>query len=395
MNPRSHDAWRLAPVLNGRKERIRGLWVHDGLYYAQVRMDRGNGTTAPRRIRLKAATVTEAKAELESIRTRNRAGTLPAPALRPKLADAIRDYLASPGAKAKKPGTHQGERQALTRWAADMGGLRIDHVSAARIVAFRDARMTEGAHPRTATIDVIALRCVLRFCRDRALLDRLPEVPPLKIPKPERKRLLTVEELNRLLAACHARKADGAPVTKNGDLMRFYLRFLTLTGAREVEATKIRWADVDLAGGRVMIGAGGSAKNRETRFVEMSAELRRLLTEMAGVRPPDSSWLFPSPQRGERDAHVCHLRESLVRARRHAALPWVGFHHLRHFFISQAVMAGIDFLTIAAWVGHKDGGILIGKVYGHLNNEHRQRAAAKLSLLDQPTNIVALKEATS
>jgi hypothetical protein len=29
-------------------------------------------------------------------------------------------------------------------------------------------------------------------------------------------------------------------------------------------------------------------------------------------------------------------------------------------------MSGIDFMTIAAWLGHKDGGTLIGKVYGHL-----------------------------
>jgi len=34
-----------------------------------------------------------------------------------------------------------------------------------------------------------------------------------------------------------------------------------------------------------------------------------------------------------------------------------------------------DFMTIAQWVGHVDGGVLIGKVYGHLANEHRQRMA--------------------
>jgi hypothetical protein len=28
-------------------------------------------------------------------------------------------------------------------------------------------------------------------------------------------------------------------------------------------------------------------------------------------------------------------------------------------------------MTIAAWVGHRDGGILIGKVDGHLAQEHR------------------------
>jgi hypothetical protein len=40
-----------------------------------------------------------------------------------------------------------------------------------------------------------------------------------------------------------------------------------------------------------------------------------------------------------------------------------GFHDLRHFFISQCVMFQIDFLTIARWVGHRDGGVLIGRTY--------------------------------
>jgi integrase len=56
-----------------------------------------------------------------------------------------------------------------------------------------------------------------------------------------------------------------------------------------------------------------------------------------------------------------------------------GFHDCRHHFISYAVMSGIDFMTIARWVGHKDGGILIGKVYGHLSNEHAQAQAARMN----------------
>jgi hypothetical protein len=43
-------------------------------------------------------------------------------------------------------------------------------------------------------------------------------------------------------------------------------------------------------------------------------------------------------------------------------------------------MAGVDFMTIAKWLEHKDGGILIGKVYGHLLDEHRQRMAAKVRI---------------
>jgi hypothetical protein len=41
-------------------------------------------------------------------------------------------------------------------------------------------------------------------------------------------------------------------------------------------------------------------------------------------------------------------------------------------------MSGIDVRTIAEWMGHLDGGILIGKIYSHLLGEHRQRMAQKL-----------------
>lgn len=49
-----------------------------------------------------------------------------------------------------------------------------------------------------------------------------------------------------------------------------------------------------------------------------------------------------------------------------AGMPNFWFRDLRHHFISMCVMSGIDFMTIAGWVGHKDGGVLIGRVYGHL-----------------------------
>ena len=42
-------------------------------------------------------------------------------------------------------------------------------------------------------------------------------------------------------------------------------------------------------------------------------------------------------------------------------------------------MSGIDFMTIARWLGHKDGGILIGKVYGHLADDHRKAQAARMN----------------
>jgi hypothetical protein len=37
-------------------------------------------------------------------------------------------------------------------------------------------------------------------------------------------------------------------------------------------------------------------------------------------------------------------------------------------------------MTLARWVGHRDGGILIGKTYGDIADTHRKTMAAKLTL---------------
>lgn len=49
-------------------------------------------------------------------------------------------------------------------------------------------------------------------------------------------------------------------------------------------------------------------------------------------------------------------------------------------------------MTIADWVGHKDGGVLIGKVYGHLSKDHKAETAKNLSIFKQPDNVVPLPE---
>jgi site-specific recombinase XerD len=54
------------------------------------------------------------------------------------------------------------------------------------------------------------------------------------------------------------------------------------------------------------------------------------------------------------------------------------------------VMAGIDFMTIAHWLGNSDGGVLVGKVHGHLAHEHKKRMADNLSILKTPANVIRI-----
>jgi integrase len=360
-------------VFDSRKRKVPGLWIRNGRFYAQLRVDLGNGRTAPRRIALVAENLDQAKAALEKTRTEKRAGTLPKPGHRPKFDDFAAEYLDSATLAQKKTGTQENERQAIGRWIAHLGGIRLDKITPAMIHSYREKRLASGRTARTANLDVVQFRNVLKHALVAGHIERLPETKQLKQKPAQRRPLLTGEQFAALLAACRP------DVTKNAALFRLYLRFLALTGSREKEALAVRWCDVDLSLEVVTIGAEGVAKNYTSRTVNFSPELKSLLAEMFAAKPPDSSWLFPSPQRGAKDIHAKSLRESLNAVRAAASLPWFAFHDLRHLFASRCVMAGLDYMTISEWLGHSDGGILVGKTYGHLDDRHKKACARKMS----------------
>jgi len=86
---------------------------------------------------------------------------------------------------------------------------------------------------------------------------------------------------------------------------------------------------------------------------------------------------------------VRDIRQALGSACRRAGLPRFGHHALRHFFCSNAIEAGVDFKTIAGWLGHKDGGVLAARTYGHLRNEHSTAMAKRLTFDAQNENVDA------
>lgn len=375
------------PAKDSRNRRVPGLYIRNGRYYALLWADTGNGKKAPRRMPLfdddqqPARTLTAAKEALEIKRHERRENKLPTAGRKPSLVDYCAVYFQKATVQRKRIGTIKNERQALGRWCDYIGQIRIDQITPALISGFLDKRLKggvfcgrklEGSSERTANLDLLMLRNVLNAAIDDGLLRDLPKVKMLDEPPAPKRRLLMPDEFAKLIESARI----GCP--KNGQQLADYLQFLAFSGSREKEALRIRITDVDFQRQRVTIGGDGLSKNWESRTVEFNPNLAALLTDMFSRRPPDSTWLFPSPQRGDRDEHAKSFRESLKIARKAARVEWVGFHDLRHYFCSMCVMAGIDFMTIAAWLGHKDGGILVGKVYGHLLDEHRQLAAKRV-----------------
>ncbi len=370
-------AARFIAVVDSRKRKIRGLVRRGKRFYAQMRIAPGpNGQSRPARIPLKATSLAEAQKELELKRTENRKGEMHQPGHRPKFEMLVADYQRSAQFLGKKLGTRENEIQALNRWIKHLGGVRVDWIKPDRMTDFRNARKAQGVSARTINLDCVAFNNAMAYAIERGWLSVAPRLKKLKEREPAKRTLSSVGDIKRLLRACVPK------VTKNARELKFYVRFLCLTGCREQEALKVRWSDVDLWNQQLTIGADADTKNSKHRIVNFTPELKDLLHKMNESRAPDSSFLFPSPQRGERDIAAKSLRESFKLARLKAGLPHIGFHDFRHFFASQCVMAGIDFMTVAHWLGHSDGGVLVGKVYGHLADAHKRRMADGLRILE-------------
>jgi integrase len=84
--------------------------------------------------------------------------------------------------------------------------------------------------------------------------------------------------------------------------------------------------------------------------VDFNFSLETHLADMGTRRAPDSRFLFPSPQRGAKDLPAKSFIDSLKLTRAVSGLE-INFHDCRHFFISMAVMNGIDYITKALLLG--------------------------------------------
>ena len=377
-------------VNDTNRKRIRGLWQRGGKYYLQVRVP---GESAPRKIPLDADNLSAAKKAIESKRTELREGKVPSRGRKPGFSDYAEQYL-HVLESAERPGkaarTIREERLILDKWKAALHNTRIDQISAGQIAAYRDARTVEGLAPRTINIHLTILRNVLAKAVAVEILDKLPKFgrfKPRETLAPSRPRLSDAQFENLCRAAL---EKSG----RNGQLLHDLLRFLGYSGARKMEAQRMLWRDVDLDGGLITFR---NPKGGVSRSMELNPSLKNHLTDMSERRDPDSSYLFPSPERGSRDEPASNLVEAFKRAIEATGLDKfalkesesdgrlkkrvrLGFHDLRRYFATRVMELGADPQTVSQWIGHKDGGSLLLKTYASVRKPHREAIAAKLDL---------------
>jgi integrase len=68
---------------------------------------------------------------------------------------------------------------------------------------------------------------------------------------------------------------------------------------------------------------------------------------------------------------------------------------MHHLFATRCIESGVDISTVSRWLGHKDGGALAMKVYGHLRNQHSASMAKLVNFAPTDPNIIPLPTANA
>ena len=177
----------------------------------------------------------------------------------------------------------------------------------------------------------------------------------LKPPKapPGRVRYLQPTELRTVLEA--------SPLW-----LRPIIALAAATGMRRSEILKLRWLDIDLKGGRLMLP---QTKNGDGRIVylNMLASQAINFTIHDDARPTDC--VFPSltPE---------NVSVAFLRLCRKVGIADFHFHDLRHTAASWLRMQGADIHTVAQILGHKD--LRMAARYQHLSPAFLADAVGRL-----------------
>ncbi len=188
----------------------------------------------------------------------------------------------------------------------------------------------------------------------------------------ERPKKLVLPEPDQFAAFVEEMERGGSRDSRNCAEL---VRFLAFGGFRKSEAANIRWKDCDFKRGEITVigDAETGTKNWTIRRVPMIPDMRGLLERLRAERPGE----------GPEDCvmKVRECQKSINRAVAKIGMTRITHHDLRHLFATRCIESGVDIPTVSRWLGHKDGGALAMRVYGHLRDQHSTAMAQRVQFL--------------
>ncbi|MDZ4733675.1 MAG: tyrosine-type recombinase/integrase [Nitrospirota bacterium] len=245
-------------------------------------------------------------------------------------------------------------------WMARLKGLRLHHVTPSVIEDAQRDLLAKQYAPQTVVHYLKALRHVLNKAVRDGKLDRNPfaRVQLVKV-KNGKTRFLTPEEETRLLE-------------KLGPIYGPWARLAVLTGLRLGEQFKLRWADVDLDRGLIVLPETKAGIVQYVRLNEEAREILRTRQIQQMNRNVASPFVYPSDTLAtpldQRNFYARTFHPVVVALK----LDGVGWHTLRHTFASRLAMSGQTEGTIATLLRHSTNTLV--RRYAHLSPSHLHAA---------------------
>jgi integrase len=151
------------------------------------------------------------------------------------------------------------------------------------------------------------------------------------------------------------------------------VRFLAFGGFRKSEAANITWADCDLEKKEIIVRGDPETgtKNWSIRRVPMIPDMLELLDRLRNERPGELA--------GNPVMRIRECQKAMDRAAKVIRMERITHHDLRHLFATLCIESGVDIPTVSRWLGHKDGGALAMRVYGHLRDQHSVAMAQRVT----------------
>ncbi len=296
-----------------------------------------------------------------------------------ELPDITFRELASKWLELKKnevrPKSYASYEPQVRRITAVFGGHKVKALKQEMVERFASQLLTEIGPDLTGRI-LTLFKAILTKGIQWGYLYRNPveHVSKPKAPKREMD-YLNPEELTKLLDATEERH-------------RCLLTFATLTGCRQSEILGLRWGDVDFSAGKVYI----RQVLQENCFYEPKTDKSKrvvvvppVLIEALEVHQTRQAvelsenhhdLVFPNLV-GKPMSGINLTRRVLYPALRRAGIRKVGFHILRHSYVSLLVNQGENIKFIQKQVGHSSAKVT-WDVYSHLFPEGEKEAVLRL-----------------
>jgi integrase len=232
-----------------------------------------------------------------------------------------------------------------------MGGIRRPEIQ--DYITQRVGAVSAGS----VTKELNVLKHILGLAVEWELI---PFNPALKVKAPRvpagRVRCLQPTELRAQPSACP-------------DWLRPVASLAAFTAMRRGEILSLRWLDVDLNGGRVLLPQTKNGNGRVVYLNQLAAQVLRN-ERTAQARPADHVFALAD------DCTADNISKGFATVCRRLGIEDFRFHDLRHTAASWLRMQGADIHTIAQLLGHKD--LRMATRYQHLSPDYLSQAVGRL-----------------